>query len=92
MDESEVQKAVLSFPAGSAGGLDGLRPQHVRDMMLCHESGAEFLIALTDFVNLVIDGRCPADVAPVFFGPRLLALNKKLECGPMPNVMAALPK
>ena len=37
-------------------------------MMMCHESGAEFLSTLTDFVNLVIDGRCPADVAPVFFG------------------------
>jgi len=37
MDESEVRKAVLSFPTGSAGGPDGLcvTPQHVRDMMLC---------------------------------------------------------
>ena len=77
MDESEVQKAILSFPTGSAGGPDGLRQQHVRDIMLCQESGAEFLRTLTDFVNLVIAGRCPADVAPVFFSGRLLALNKK---------------
>jgi len=33
--ESEVRSAVLSFPAGSAGGPDGLRPQHIRDMLLC---------------------------------------------------------
>jgi len=46
-------------------------------MMMCRETGAEFLSALTDFVNLVLEGRCPSDVAPVFFGGRLLALNKK---------------
>ena len=33
--------------------------------------------ALTDFTNLVIAGRCPEAVAPVFFGGRLLALSKK---------------
>jgi len=31
VDESDVRKAVLSFPAGSSGGHDGLRPQHVKD-------------------------------------------------------------
>jgi len=46
-------------------------------MMLCQESGADFLSALTDFVSLVIAGHCPTDVAPVIFGGRLLALNKK---------------
>lgn len=77
MDESEVRKAVLSFPAGSAGGPDGLRPQHIRDLLMCREAGPEFLSALTAFVNLVLAGRCPLDVSPVFFGGRLLALNKK---------------
>ena len=68
---------MLSFPAGSAGGPDGLRPQHIRDMLLCRESGSEFLTALTAFVNLVLAGDCPADVASVFFGGRLIAPNKK---------------
>ena len=77
VNESEVCKAVLKFPAGSSGGPDGLRPQHIRDMPLCQESGAEFLSALTDFVNIVLAGRCPTEVTPVLFGGRLLALNKK---------------
>ena len=77
VDESEVRRAVLSFPAGSAGGPDGLRPQHIRDMLLCRETGSDFLTALTSFVNMILAGRCPSDVAPVFFGGRLLALNKK---------------
>jgi len=77
VDVSEVRKAILSFPSGSAGGPDSVRPQHIRDMMLCQESGADFLSALTNFVNLVVAGHRPTDVAPVFFGGRLLALNKK---------------
>jgi len=68
VDEAEVRRAVLSFPPGSAGGPDGLHPQHIRDMLMCQEAGAEFLSVLTDFVNLVVAGRCPTDVAAFFFG------------------------
>jgi len=59
VDESQVRLVVLSIPAGSAGGLDGLRPQHTRDLLLCREAGSDFLTALTVFVNLVLAGRCP---------------------------------
>jgi len=47
VDESQVRLAVLSFPAGSAGGPDDLRPQRVRDLLLCREAGSDFLTALT---------------------------------------------
>jgi len=43
MDETEVRKAVLSFPAGSSGGPDGLRPQHLRDLLQCRESSGLFV-------------------------------------------------
>jgi len=33
--ESDIADAIKSFPAGSAGGLDGLRPQHLKDMVSC---------------------------------------------------------
>ena len=65
VNDSEVRKTILSFPAGSSGGPDGLRPQHIRDMLLCQESGADFLSAVTDFVNIVLAGRCPTEVAPI---------------------------
>jgi len=77
VDEDDVRKAVLSFPAGSAGGPDGLRPQHLRDVVLCKEAGPELIAALTGFINLLLAGRCATGVAPVFFGGRLLALSKK---------------
>ena len=59
VDESEVRRAVITFPAGSAGGPDYLRPQHIRDMMMCQESGNDFLTALTAFVNPVLSVCCP---------------------------------
>ena len=75
--EDDVRKAILSFPAGSSGGPDGMRPQHLKDLLQCRESGSDFLTAVTAFVNLVLAGRCPTDVAPILFGGRLIALNKK---------------
>ena len=37
-DQSEVRRAILSFPAGSAGVPDDLRPQHIRDMLMCRDT------------------------------------------------------
>jgi len=75
--ESDVRKALQSFPAGSSGGPDGLRPQHVKDMVNCREAGTELLTALTAFVNMLLAGQCPRQIAPIFFGGRLIALDKK---------------
>jgi hypothetical protein len=77
LDENSVRKAILSFPPGSTGGPAGLRPQHLKDLLQCRDSGVDFFSALTAFVKVVLDGRCPPAVAPFFFGGRLLALNKK---------------
>ena len=77
VEEPEARQAVFSFSTGSAGGPRGLRPQHIHDLIMSCEAGTEFLGALTAFVNLVLAGRCPSDVAPVFFGGRLLALSEK---------------
>ena len=75
VDESEVRRAVLSFPAGSAGGPDGLHPQHIRDMLLCRESGAGFLTGHGSDSVREHDPLRSVSLA-CFFGGRLLALNK----------------
>ena len=75
--EVEVLKAIKSFPAGSSGGPDGFRPQHLLELVTCQSNGPALLTAVTDFVNLVLEGGCPASVSPVFFGARLIALEKK---------------
>ena len=75
--ESEVLKAVKSFPAGSSGGPDCFRPQHLLELVTCQSNGPALLSALTVFINLILDGGCSAEVCPVFFGARLIALEKK---------------
>ena len=75
--ENEVLKAVRSFPSGSAGGPDGIRPQHLVELVTCKESAPNFLPALTSFVNLLLRGVCPPEIRPVLFGGNLIALGKK---------------
>ena len=31
-NEDEIRKAIASFPAGSSGGPDGIRPVHLKDL------------------------------------------------------------
>ena len=75
--EDQVWKALRSFPAGSSGGPDGFRPQHLVNLASCREGGRELVTNLTAFVNLLLEGRCPPRVANILFGGKLLALNKK---------------
>ena len=70
-------RSLRSFPAGSSGGPDGLRPQHLLDMVSCKESGPNLLTSLTAFVNMVLSGSCPSQITPLFFGARLIVLGKK---------------
>ena len=49
--DEDIIAAVRSFPAGSAGGPDGIRPQHFRDLI----SNREVYRHLTD---LFVDGIC----------------------------------
>ena len=73
----DVLKCLRSFPAGSSAGPDGLRPNHLLDLVNCKESGDALLLALTSFTNCILAGSCPSVVIPVFFGGRLIALQKK---------------
>ncbi len=70
-------KAILSFPKGSAGGPDGLRPQHVYDLVKCADAGPALLSAITRFVNMLLRGQCAREATPIIFGANLTALVKK---------------
>ena len=76
---SIVHKAIYSFPAGSAGGPDGLRPQHLKDIISSTRDVQEsdFLSSLTLFVNQVVAGNVPPAARPFFFGTSLLGLTKE---------------
>ena len=75
--EEDVLQAVRSFPKSSAGGPDGLRPQHLKDMLADQTSYHVLLPTLVSFVQLVLEGRTPPSIRPFFFGANLTALHKK---------------
>jgi hypothetical protein len=81
LTNENIIKALQSFPTGSSGGLDGLRPDHLKEMFLSatDERTKNLLVnSLTKFCNFIINGKnFPATVKPVFFGARLIALLKK---------------
>ena len=76
--EEEIVIAVRSFPNGSAGGPDGLKPQHLKDMLRpTANDGRTLISALAQFVALVLQGKTPLSIRPFFFGASLTALTKK---------------
>lgn len=79
LSAGDIIEAIKSFPAGSAGGLDGLRPQHLKDMTSQYTgiAGERLVASLTEFTNLCLAGRVPLNVRPVFYGATLCALAKK---------------
>ena len=79
VSEGTVAHAIRSFPNGSAGGPDGLRPQHLLDLTSASAGmrGQCLLQALTTFTNLILTGDTPLDIRLVFFVASLTALNKK---------------
>ena len=77
VEEEDVLKAIRTFPAGSSGGPDGIRPQHILDLVNCRETGQELLTSITGFVNVLLEGKCNKDIMPILFGGQLIALEKK---------------
>jgi hypothetical protein len=75
-----LRRQIHSFLCGSAGGFDRLLPQHLKG--LCGpssgESGQLLLGALVGLVTLILVGRTPDILRPLFFGANLIALKK---CG-----------
>jgi len=81
LEPKEVEAAIRSFPPGSAGGLDALRPQLLKDLLTSSagDAAASLLGSLTCLMSLVLAGKVPASFCPVFYGASLTALRKK--CG-----------
>ena len=79
VQESDIIAAIKSFLPGSAGGHDGLRPKHLKDLTSASagDTGHRLLTQLTEFANLCLTGRVPVVIQPVFCGAALCALTKK---------------
>jgi hypothetical protein len=77
VSEADVALAIRSFPAGSAGGPDHFKLQHLRDLTSCVETGPAWLTAITLLVNLLLEGNCPPAVKRVLCSGNLIAFLKK---------------
>ena len=68
----EVTRAVYSFPSGSAGGHDGLLPQHLKDLIspTLGLDSSSLITSLTTFINKVVSGNVPIYLSPsiLFWG------------------------
>lgn len=76
---SDITFAISSFKPGSAGGLDGLKPQHLKDLTSKNLglSADNLIAALTNFSKKFLEEKLPSQIRPIFFGASLCALNKK---------------
>jgi hypothetical protein len=77
--EADAKACIKSFAAGSVNGLDGLRPQHLKDLTSgVHAVSSDRLVSRsTEFAILGLRGCIPACVQPIFCGASLCALTKK---------------
>ena len=77
--EDDVLAAILAFPTGSAAGLDGVRPMHLRQLVSKNtaEAGRRLLGAITNLCNAAIVGNIPDTARQAFFSANLVALKKK---------------
>ena len=66
-----------ALPAGSSGGLDGVHLQHIMDMVCNKEIGYAVIASISSFINMLLEGNCHHDLIRIFFGKRLIALEKK---------------
>ena len=66
VSHTQVLKALKSFNNGLSGGLDGLRPQHLKDLVTIPTQTDGILTAITQFINLLIKGICPPSAIPFF--------------------------
>jgi len=71
-----VRTAVASFLNGSAGGPEGLRPQHIKDLVAESSSNESLLENITEFVNIILEGKTLLSVRPILFGGSQTGLRK----------------
>ncbi|XP_047997318.1 uncharacterized protein LOC125234935 [Leguminivora glycinivorella] len=79
IEGKDVVDAIFSFKNGSAAGLDGISPQHLKDL-ISHSVGdaAEQLIcSLTKLINFMFSGKINSEILPILYGANLIALTKK---------------
>lgn len=74
--EEQVKNAIFSFASGSASGIDGLLPQHFKDLLPLNsgEAALQLLTSLTKLSNFMLSGKVCQEFVPYLYGA---SFNKK---------------
>jgi hypothetical protein len=81
VNEQNVREAINSFPAGSSPGLDGMRPQYLKDIisLSAGEAGQKALRALTKLCNFLLSGQLPSEIIYVPLTRKMEELDRSLS-------------
>lgn len=79
ISQKDVKQGIASFSHGSAPGLDGIRPQHIKDLtsFSAGDAGPRLLASITNLCNLMLSGKVEQGICSILYGAALCALNKK---------------
>ena len=73
----DILKGIKHFPANTACGRDGLRANHLKQLVQPHINRDQLVEALSKFVNFVMAGNLPCDMAKFIASAPLTAIAKK---------------
>lgn len=78
-NEDLVLQGIMSFQCGSAAGIDGISPQHLKDLISksAGDSGPRLLSSITDLCNFMLSGKVNQNFTQFLYGASLCALKKK---------------
>ena len=73
IDCFSTSEFLVFFPKGSSAGLDSISPQIFKDLTASSngQPGLNFLKALTNLVNVILEGKVPFELQPYLFGAKL---------------------
>ncbi|XP_011555023.3 uncharacterized protein LOC105386209 [Plutella xylostella] len=79
VEVSDITEAIASFNNGSAAGLDGIRPEHLKELTSvgAGDSGVNLLGSICSLANFMLKGMVNREVCPYLYGASLFALKKK---------------
>ena len=75
----DIRETIRSFSGSIGGGVDGLKPIHLQDLISnqAAEAGNRLIISLTSLVNTFLNGQISDFARIQFFSANLTALGKK---------------
>ncbi|XP_048483467.1 uncharacterized protein LOC125489916 [Plutella xylostella] len=79
VEVDDVARAIGSFNNGSAAGLDGIRPELLKELTSsgAGDNGATLLQSICNLSNFLLRGLVNREVCPFLYGASLCALKKK---------------